>query len=123
MTDNASDLANLTHDYYQDDPQLGDIVFLRSNFEDATIRGVVTGVRRFHPHRGLDAENNYEVVIYQRLKIRVAGIKQWLLLEDTNNGWEVTDTLRGPQFNKLEPRVVIESFVDDINNERTDDEL
>lgn len=121
MSKKEPQLADLTEDFYAEDPKLGEIVFLRSNFEDAIVRGPVTAIKRFHPHRGLDAENNYEVVIYHRLKIRVAGIKQWLLIEDGNDGWEIESVVSGPEFNKLPANVVVEQIVDQISED--EDEL
>ena len=121
MSNKEPQLADLTEDFYAEDPKLGDIVFLRNNFEDATVRGPITGIRRFHPHRGLDAENNYEVVIYQRLKIKVAGIKQWLLIEDGNDAWEIESVVSGPEYNKLPATVVVEQIVDEMNED--EDEL
>lgn len=117
MEENPKELAEMTSDYYQDDPQLGDIVFMKHNFEDVTLRAPVTAIKRYHPHRGLDADGNYEVVIYTRLKIKVAGVKDWLLLDDSNQGWEITDTLSGADYNKLEPTVVAESLLDEIEDE------
>lgn len=117
MEDEPIELAQLTEDYYTDDPKLGDIVFLRHNFEDATLRAPVTGVKRYGAQRGLDATGGYEIVLYNRLKIKVAGVKEWLKIDDSNDGWEVTDTLTGAEYNKLEPTVVAETLIDEIEDE------
>jgi hypothetical protein len=111
------ELAELTSDYYAEDPQLGDIVFLKHNFEDSSLRSVITGLKRTRPQRGLEADKSYEVVLYQGLKIKVAGLKEWLRLDDSTSGWEITDTLRGAEYNKLEPTVVVESIFDENQTE------
>lgn len=101
MSDIADELVN----FYAEDPQLGDIVFLKNTFEDATIRGEVVGLERQHPQRGLNPDRSYEVVIYQGLSIKIAGIDQWLDTEE----WEITDKLTGWEYKKLPPEVVLQN--------------
>jgi hypothetical protein len=109
MTDIADELVN----FYAEDPQLGDIVFLKNNFEDATIRGEVVGIERVIPHRGLNPDRSYEVVIYHGLMLKIAGIEQWLDTED----WEITDKLTGWEYKKLPPEVVGQSHHHHEDNE------
>lgn len=105
MTDIAEELVN----FYAGDPELGDIVFLKNTFEDATIRGEVVGLERHQPQRGLNPDRSYEVVIYSGLLIKVAGIDQWLDTAD----WEITDKLSGWDYKKLPPEVVLQSKQED----------
>ena len=105
MTDIANELVN----FYAEDPELGDIVFLKNTFEDATIRGEVVGLERHTPHRGLNPDRSYEVVIYHGLSIKVAGIDQWLDTAD----WEITDKLSGWEYKKLPPEVVLQRQQED----------
>lgn len=105
MTDIADELV----DFYAEDPQLGDIVFLKNTFEDVTIRGEVVGLEHHQPHRGLNPDRTYEVVIYHGLLIKVAGIDQWLDTAD----WEITDKLTGWEYKKLPPEVVLQRHQED----------
>ena len=100
--------ADDIEDYYSEDPQLGDMVFLKNNFDDTTIRGEVTGINRSAAQRGLHPDGHYEVVLYSQLAIKIGGLEEWISLEE----WEVTDTLRGLEFRKLPPGKVIESLTD-----------
>lgn len=88
--------------FYAEDPQLGDILFIKNDFEDVSLRGEVVGLERHIPHRGLNPDKTYEVVIYHGLLIKLAGIDQWF---DTDE-WTVTDKLSGWEYKKLPPEVV-----------------
>lgn len=110
MTD---DIANELVNFYAEDPQLGDIVFLKNTFEDATIRGEVVGIERVTPHRGLNPDRSYEVVVYHGLLLKIAGINEWLDTED----WEITDKLTGWQYKKLPPEVVASSLEQNEDND------
>jgi hypothetical protein len=109
MTDIANELVN----FYAEDPQLGDIVFLKNTFEDATIRGEVVGIERVTPHRGLNPDRTYEVVVYHGIMLKIAGIDEWLDPAD----WEITDKLTGWEYKKLPPEVVGQSHNHDEDNE------
>lgn len=89
-------------DFYANDPQLGDMVFLKNNFDDTTIRGEVVGIERTQPNRGLSPDRSYEVVMYTGLYLKIGGIDLWLDFEE----WTVTDILRGAEYKKLPPEVV-----------------
>ena len=104
MTQIIDELAN----FYAEDPQLGDILFIKNNFEDVSLRGEVVGLERCHPHRGLNPDRTYEIVIYHGLLIKLAGIEQWLDTED----WTITDKLSGWQYKMLPPEVVQQSQED-----------
>ena len=101
MSDDLT-LDEVMESYYEADPQLGDVVFLKNNFEDSTIRGEVVGLWRRDPQRGLDPSQQFEIIMYSGLWVMIAGNENWLDLED----WTVTDTLRGMQYKKLPPEVV-----------------
>lgn len=108
MTDIADELTA----FYDEDPSLGDIVFLKHTFEDSSIRGEVVGLERTSPHRGLNPDHSYEVVVYHGLLIKVAGIENWL---DTQE-WEITTKLTGWEYKKLPPEVVMNSLDEENNN-------
>ena len=107
-----TDIADELNAFYDEDPALGDIVFLKNNFEDASIRGEVVGLERVRPHRGLNPDRSYEVVVYHGLLIKVAGIDIWLDTQD----WEITDKLTGWEYKKLPPEVVAQSHNHDEEN-------
>lgn len=109
MTQITDDLV----DFYSADPNLGDIVFMKNNFEDASIRGEVVGLERIAPNRGLNPDRTYEVVIYTGLLLKVAGFDQWL---DTSE-WEITDKLSGWEYKKLPPEVVLQNHEDNEEND------
>lgn len=109
MTQITDDLV----DFYAADPNLGDIVFMKNNFEDVSIRGEVVGLERIAPNRGLNPDRTYEVVIYTGLLLKVAGIDIWL---DTIE-WEITDKLTGWEYKKLPPEVVLQNNEDDEEND------
>jgi len=111
-------LENIVESYYAEDPQVGDMVFLKNNFEDCTIRGELVGVTRHTPQRGLSPEGDYEVVLYTGLDLRIAGWPMWLSLDE----WEITDTLRGAEYKKLPPDVVVEKLIDEIDEEEDTNE-
>jgi hypothetical protein len=108
MTDIADELTA----FYDDDPTLGDIVFLKHTFEDSSIRGEIVGLERVTPHRGLNPDRSYEVVVYHGLLVKVAGIDIWL---DTQE-WEITDKLTGWEYKKLPPEVVMNSLDEENDN-------
>jgi len=101
--DKGADLDQVLADYYIADPKLGDMVFLKNNFEDTTIRGEIVAMRRSQPQRALNPDGTFEIVMYPRLEISVGAIDLWLDLED----WEITDTLTGIEYKKLPPGVVM----------------
>lgn len=108
-----TDLIDELKGYYSEDPNLGDIVFLKNKFEDVSVRGEIVGLNRKHPNRALAPDHSFEVVLYQDLEIRVAGFYQWF---DTNE-WEITDRLTGWEYKKLHPEVVLERTIENIEDE------
>lgn len=106
-------LDEIMESYYDADPQMGDVVFLKNNFEDSTIRGEVVGLWRREPQRGLDPSQQFEIVMYSALWVMIAGNNNWLDLEE----WTITDTLRGMQYKKLPPEVVMDKVVDEMDDE------
>ena len=103
------DLEQILESYYQDDPSLGNMVFLKNKFEDTTIRGEIIGMRRSQPQRALNPNGTFEIVLYPHLEIMVGGLDYWLDLED----WEITDTLTGAAYKKLPPEVVTQWLEED----------
>lgn len=96
------ELEQLLTDFYSEDPQLGDIIFLRHTFDDSSLRGEVVGLRRHTPQRSLNLNGSFEIILYSGLEVMIGGLDTWLDLGD----WEITDTLRGSQYKKLPPEVV-----------------
>jgi hypothetical protein len=103
------DLEQILESYYQEDPSLGDMVWLQNKFEDTTIRGEIVGMRRSQPQRALNPNGSFEIVLYPRLELMVGALDYWLDLED----WEITDTLTGVAYKKLPPGVVRERLEDE----------
>jgi len=120
------ELVDILDTYYEGDPKVGDVVMLRHRFEHTSIAGQVTGLSRHHAHRGYDPENDYEIVVYQEYKLKLAGIKGWLGVSEEEE-WEVTEVMDGKEWHKLKPDVVLQSSVDDLidaaQDESEDDEL
>lgn len=96
------ELINAVANFYDNDPQLGDMVFLQNKFDNTTVRGEVVGLERINAQRGLSENQDYEVVLYTGLLIKIGGLDLWLDFED----WSVTDFLRGAEYKKLPPEVV-----------------
>jgi hypothetical protein len=106
------ELEDLLESYYSEDPQLGDIVFLKHGFDDSSLRGEVTGLRRHTPQRSLNVNGSFEIILYSGLDIMIGGLETWLDLSE----WEITDKLRGSQYKKLPPEIV-RQVLDDEDSE------
>lgn len=124
MSEEPEQLMDMWADFYNDDPKVGDIVLIRHNFEHCNIAGEVVGMRRFHPHRGYDPAHEYELVVYQEVAIKLAGIKGWFKIGVDHN-WSLVQILDDPEYRKLGADVVLASKVEDFiaATEEEDDEL
>lgn len=114
------ELIDLLDTYYQDDPRVGDLVVLRHTFEHSSLAGIVTGLKRSHPHRGYDPDNDYEVVVYQEYAIKIAGIKGWLKI-GPEESWDLVAVIEDRELYKMPADVVLKSNVDEFINQTEED--
>lgn len=110
------ELVEILDTYYDEDPKVGDLVLLRHTFEHTSIAGLVTALKRTHPHRGYDPDNDYEIVVYQEYRIQLAGIKGWLRIGPEEN-WDLVAIIDDKEMYKMPADVVLKGKVDEFINE------
>jgi hypothetical protein len=87
-----SEIKEMYETIYEEEPNVGDWIIMKHNYNETIITGEVRGLRHTKPQRGWREDADFEFVIWAGYKIQLAGVKGWL----DGNDWEILSTM--PEF-------------------------
>jgi hypothetical protein len=92
-----SEIKEMYETIYEDEPNVGDWVIIKHNYNETIITGEVQALKHTQPQRGWHAEADFEFVVWSAFAIKIAGVKGWLKADK----WEILNTMPDFEDKKL----------------------